>query len=135
MRRTYGELAERIRRVAGLLATCTDVGDRVALWSLNSDRYLELFIGIPCGDRVIVPHNTRWAEPELVAATVDAGARVLICDRDPGALADVVERVVRIDTGEYDEMLSASPELEPDITPDPSPVCSTPAGRPGRPRA
>ena len=73
-RRTYGELAERVRRVAGLLDAITDAGDRVALWALNSDRYLELFIGIPCADRVIVPHNTRWAEPELRYATTDAGA-------------------------------------------------------------
>ena len=64
-RHTYRQLAERVRRVAGLLSTCTDAGDRVALWALNSDRYLELFVGIPCADRVIVPHNTRWAEPEL----------------------------------------------------------------------
>ena len=49
----------------GCSSTCTDAGDRVALWALNSDRYLELFVGIPCADRVIVPHNTRWAEPEL----------------------------------------------------------------------
>ena len=107
-----------MRRVAGLMSTCTDPGDRVALWALNSDRYLELFIGIPCADRVIVPHNTRWAEPELVAATVDAGARLLICDRDPGELAGVVERVIRLDTGEYDELLAAAPELEPAVAPD-----------------
>ncbi len=117
-RRTYRELAERVRRVAGLMSTCTDPGDRVALWALNSDRYLELFIGIPCADRVIVPHNTRWAEPELVAATVDAGARLLISDRDPGELAGVVERVIRLDTGEYDELLAAAPELEPAVAPD-----------------
>ena len=87
---TYAELAERVRRVAGLLDAITAPGDRVALWALNSDRYLELFIGIPCADRVIVPHNTRWAEPELRYATTDAGAAVLICDRDPGGLADDV---------------------------------------------
>jgi long-chain acyl-CoA synthetase len=117
-RRTYGELAARARRVAGLLSACTDQGDRVAVWALNSDRYLELFIGIPCADRVIVPHNTRWAEPELVAATVDAGARLLISDRDPGELAGVVERVIRLDTGEYDELLAAASEQEPDVAPD-----------------
>ena len=118
------------------LAARAPPGDRVALWALNSDRYLELFIGIPCADRAIVPHNTRWAEPELVDGTVDAGARVLICDREPGGLADVVDHVVRLDTGEYDELL-------------PRPRSwtsaygartmwrgsSTPAGRPARRRA
>ena len=117
-RRSYAELATRIRRVAGLLESITDDGDRVALLALNSDRYLELFVGVPCARRVIVPHNTRWAEPELLYATQDAGAKVLICDREPGALADVVERVIRLDTGEYDTLLDAAPEAEPAVTPD-----------------
>lgn len=105
-RRTYGELAERIDRVGALLRQLTAPGDRVALWSLNSDVFLELFMGIPAAGRIIVPHNTRWAEPELVYATEDAGARVLICDRDPGALAGSVDRVIRIDTGEYESLLA-----------------------------
>ena len=117
-RRSYGELAERVRRVAGLLESITTTGDRVAVWSLNSDHYLELFIGIPCADRVIVPHNTRWAEPELLYSTTDAGARVLICDRDPGGLAEVVEHVIRLDTGEYEDLLAVAPEREPAISPD-----------------
>ncbi len=117
-RRTYGDFVARVRQVAGLLEQITEPGDRVAVWSLNSDRYLELFVGIPCANRAIVPHNTRWAEPELVYATSDAGARVLICDRDPGAMADVVERVIRLDTGEYDELLAAAPPSEPDVEPD-----------------
>ncbi|MGI9612371.1 MAG: class I adenylate-forming enzyme family protein [Acidimicrobiales bacterium] len=118
IRRTYSELAQRVRRVAGLMEAITDPGDRVALWSLNSSEYLELFVGIPCAGRAIVPHNTRWAGPELVYATTDAGAKVLICDRDPGEMADVVDRVIRIDTGEYEELLEGSPESTPDVAPD-----------------
>lgn len=117
-RRTYDELAVRVRKVAGLMESVTAPGDRVALLSLNSAEYLELFVGIPCANRAIVPHNTRWAEPELIYATEDAGAKVLITDRDPGALVDVVDRVIRIDTGEYEELLAAAPELEPAVTPD-----------------
>ena len=114
VRRTYTELAERVRRVAGLLDSISAKGDRIALWSNNSDRYLELFIGIPCAGRAIVPHNTRWAEPELVYATEDAGARILICDRDPGGLSRVVERVIRLDTGEYDELIAAATPVDAD---------------------
>ncbi|MEL7157571.1 MAG: AMP-binding protein, partial [Actinomycetota bacterium] len=117
-RRTYAELGTRVRKVAGLLATISEPGDRVALWALNSAEYLELFVGVPCADRAVVPHNTRWAEPELIYATEDAGARLLICDRDPGGLADVVDRVIRIDTGEYEQLLAAAPEAEPTVTPD-----------------
>jgi long-chain acyl-CoA synthetase len=122
VRRTYGELADRVRQVAGLLATVSEPGDRIALLALNSDRYLELFVGIPASGRVIVPHNTRWAEPELAYATRDAGARVLICDRDPGGLAGLVERVIRLDTGEYDDLLAAAAapddDASPAVTPD-----------------
>lgn len=120
VRRTYAELADRVRRVAGLLEEITARGDRVALWALNSDRFLELFIGVPCAGRVIVPHNTRWAEPELIYATEDAGARVLICDRDPGGLAGVADRVIRIDTGEYDRLLDGATPTEPStpVAPD-----------------
>lgn len=118
-RRNYGELAARVRKVAGLLESITEPGDRVALWANNSDVYLELFVGIPCANRAIVPHNTRWAVPELIYATKDAGAKILITDRDPGPdLAATVERVVRIDTGEYEELLAEAPESEPDVTPD-----------------
>lgn len=120
VRRTYSELADRVRRVAGMLESISARGDRIALWALNSDRYLELFFGVPCAGRAIVPHNTRWAEPELIYATEDAGARILICDRDPGALSRVVDRVIRIDTGEYDALIDAATPLEPadPVTPD-----------------
>ncbi len=117
-RRTYAELATRVRKVAGLCESITDVGDRICLWSANSAEYLELFVGIPCAGRAIVPHNTRWAEPELLYATTDAAATVLICDRDPGGLVDVVDRVIRLDTGEYEELLAAAPESEPVVTPE-----------------
>jgi len=118
-RRTYGELATRVRKVAGVLESISEPGDRIALWANNSDYYLELFLGIPCANRAIVPHNTRWAIPELVYATEDAGAKILITDRDPGPeLSGIVDRVIRIDTGEYEDLLTAAPEAEPAITPD-----------------
>ena len=104
-RQTYRQLVERVDRAASLISTISEPGDRIALWSLNSDHFLELFLAIPASGRVIVPHNTRWAEPELVYATEDAGARILIADRDPGGLANSVDRVIRLDTGEYDELV------------------------------
>ncbi len=118
-RRTYSELGTRVRKVAGLLEAITEPGDRVALWAHNSDIYLELFVGIPCANRAIVPHNTRWAIPELIYATEDAGAKVLITDQDPGPeLSKVVDRVIRIDTGEYEELLAAAAESEPQVSPE-----------------
>lgn len=116
----YRTFADRVRRAGTVVASVSEPGDRVALWALNSSSYLELFFGIPAAGRVVVPHNTRWAEPELRYATEDAGARVLICDRDPGGLAAVVERVIRIDTGEYDDLVDAADPtpFDPTVTPD-----------------
>lgn len=121
-RTTYRELARRVDLAASFISSISDPGDRIALWSLNSDRFLELFLALPAAGRVIVPHNTRWAEPELIYATEDAGARILIADRDPGGLAGSVDRVIRLDTGEYDELLTAHAAPGADIErvdPDP----------------
>jgi long-chain acyl-CoA synthetase len=68
---------------------------------------------------VVVPLNTRHAEPELRYALEDAGARVLITDRDPGALAKTVERVISLPE-DYERLLAAAPEVElgVDVTED-----------------
>lgn len=112
-RLSYAELGDRLRRVHGALRDLgTEPGDRVAILSFNSIAFTELYCGISMAGRVQVPLNFRWAEPELAYALEDAGARVLLCDRDPGRLADIVERVVRIDLGEYDELLEATTPVD-----------------------
>ncbi|MDJ0770976.1 MAG: AMP-binding protein [Ilumatobacter sp.] len=112
-RLTYHEFGHRLRRLHGaLVELATDPGDRIAVLSFNSIPFVELYCGIPMAGRVQVPLNFRWAAPELAYALRDAGARVLFCDRDPGGLGDIVERVVRIDLGEYDELLDSAPPLE-----------------------
>jgi len=111
-RLTYRQFDARLRRLNGLLASMGLAdGDRVAVLSFNSIPFTELYCGISMGGRVQVPLNFRWAEAELAYALEDSGARVLFCDRDPGALADLVERVIRIDLGEYDEALAAADEV------------------------
>lgn len=109
---TYAELGRRCRRLAGALGELTEPGDRVAVLAANSAPYLELYVTVPASGRVIVPLNTRHAEPELRYALTDGGVRVLFCDRDPGGLADVVERVVRIDeidgASAYEDLVAAA---------------------------
>ena len=112
-RLTYRQFGARLRSLNGYLRQLgLQPGDRVAIVSFNSIPFTELYCGISMGGWVQVPLNFRWAEPELAYALEDSGARVLFCDRDPGGLADLVERVVRIDLGEYDEALGASDEVE-----------------------
>ena len=109
-RLTYRSLHDRLQRVHGaLLGLGLSPGDRVAILSFNSIPFVELYCGIPMAGMVQVPLNFRWADPELSYALDDSGARVLFCDRDPGPLADLVERVIRLDTDEYDDLLAAAP--------------------------
>ena len=105
---TYAEFLDRIGRLQHVLADlgCAR-GDRVAVLALNSIAFVELYCATSVAGRVQVPLNFRWAEPELAYALADSGARVLFCDRDPGALADLVDRVIRIDLGEYEALLAA----------------------------
>jgi acyl-CoA synthetase (AMP-forming)/AMP-acid ligase II len=108
-RLTYRQFDERLRRLNGYLRSLDlQRGDRVAVLSFNSIPFTELYCGISMGGWVQVPLNFRWAEPELAYALEDSGARVLFCDHDPGGLADLVERVVRIDLGDYDVALDAA---------------------------
>ena len=104
----YARLVDRCRRLgAGLVAIGLQPGDRVALLAANGHRCLEAFVGIPSHGMVVVPLNTRLAEPELRAIVVDSGARVLVTDRDPGSLSACVERVVSM-PDDYERLLASS---------------------------
>jgi long-chain acyl-CoA synthetase len=85
-------------------------GKKVALLAANSDTYAELYAGVPSSGRAIVPLNSRWAEPELAYALEDAGAEILISDRDPGVLRDSVNQVLSLE--EYEHHLSTSEPME-----------------------
>lgn len=94
---TYRELDDRCRRLAGALdALGVQPGERVAILAANGHVYLETYLAVPASGRVVVPLNTRHAEPELEYALVDSGARVLITDRDPGRLGGLVEHVLGV---------------------------------------
>jgi long-chain acyl-CoA synthetase len=112
VRLTYAETWSRCCRLAGALAQLgVQPGERVAILALNSHQYLEVYLAVPASGRVIVPLNTRHAEPELRYALEDSGTRVLITDRDPGALARTVERVISL-PDDYETLLAAAPEAE-----------------------
>src|SRR5690242_19137852 len=55
---------------------------------------------------MLVPLNTRLAEPELVSIVAHSGARVLFTDRDPGALGRGVERVIELGD-EYERLIAS----------------------------
>lgn len=79
--RDFAAHVDRVARLAGGLGSFgIESGDRVAMYSLNSDRYLEHLMAVPWADAVLAPVNTRWAEPEVVHGLNDCDARVLIVD-------------------------------------------------------
>ena len=64
-RRNWREVGERVARLAaGLRSLGANPGDRVAILSLNSDRYLELYLATAWAGAVIVPLNIRWSPLE-----------------------------------------------------------------------
>lgn len=79
--RTYAESADRVARLAaGLGALGVNVGDRVGILSLNSDRYHEFLLAVPWAGAVVNPVNTRWSTSEMAYSLVDCETSVLFVD-------------------------------------------------------
>jgi long-chain acyl-CoA synthetase len=93
--RTWIELADRVARLAGALqALGVGKGDRVAILSLNQDRYLELYLGVAWAGAVIVPLNIRWSALENEDALRDSRPKVLAVDAAFAAIgAELAQRV------------------------------------------
>ncbi|MDO8773135.1 MAG: long-chain-fatty-acid--CoA ligase [Burkholderiaceae bacterium] len=99
---TFRELADRVARLAGALQKLgMQSGDRIAMLSLNSDRYLEYQMAVPWGGGVLNPCNIRWSAAEILYSLEDSGSTILLVDetfrplveqfrRDSSTLRDVV---------------------------------------------
>ncbi|GAA5315294.1 MAG: long-chain fatty acid--CoA ligase [Candidatus Pelagadaptatus aseana] len=78
---SWSETLERISRLAaGFASFKPDDGDRVAILSLNNDRYYEAMFATFWASLCVVPMNTRWALPENTYALTDSGSRILLFD-------------------------------------------------------
>ena len=81
-RRNWREIGERVSRLAaGLRGLGANPGERVAVLSLNSDRYLELYLATAWAGAVIVPLNISWSPLENEDAMRDCRAVVLVVDK------------------------------------------------------
>jgi acyl-CoA synthetase (AMP-forming)/AMP-acid ligase II len=90
--RTWTECAARVARLAAaFLELGVRPGDRIAVLSLNSDRYYEAFLAVPWAGAVINPINTRWAAQEVAYAIVDSETGVLLVDE---TFASMVPEIV-----------------------------------------
>ncbi|MEP7706144.1 long-chain-fatty-acid--CoA ligase [Paraglaciecola sp. 25GB23A] len=78
---TWTQMLERVARLAGGLQQLgMKPGDRVALLSLNSDRFIEYYFAVVWGGGAMMPMNIRWAAAECAYALNDAQAEILIVD-------------------------------------------------------
>lgn len=104
-RRTWSETVERVARFASFLrARGLRPNDRVAILSLNNDRYFEALFAVPWAGGVVVPINTRLAVAEIDFLLQDSGATVLLVDENFGPMLEKFSRakqlgtIVRFDT-------------------------------------
>lgn len=78
---TWETLLNRVQKLAGALQKLgMKPNDRVALLSLNSDRFIEYFFATVWGGGAMMPMNIRWSPAECAYAINDAGAEILIVD-------------------------------------------------------
>src|SRR6476661_7113859 len=79
---TYRQVAQRIRRLAGALdALGVPPSARVGSFGWNSQRHLELYMAVPCTNRVLHTINHRLFADDIVYLVNDAADDVVFVDR------------------------------------------------------
>lgn len=93
---SWCQMLDRVARLAGALQNLgLKTGDRVALLSLNSDRYIEYYFATVWAGGAMMPMNIRWAAAECAYALNDAGAEILIVDETFKGVASEVQPQVK----------------------------------------
>jgi long-chain acyl-CoA synthetase len=124
---TYAEHASRVLRLANALRKELGVepGDRVAVMSLNSGAFEELYHAGMLGAAVLNPLNLRFAPRELTHVLSDSATKVVFVDVwfagviDSVRAAAGVEKVVLMGEGDgphdvrYEDLIAAGEEMVP----------------------
>ena len=109
-RETYGEWADRTRRLGGVLDTLgISATGRAATFAWNSARHLECYFAIPCSGRVLHTLNIRLFADQLTYIVNHAEDEVIFVDRSLLALLmplvptfETVRHIVVMDDGKGD---------------------------------
>ncbi|MCM2250797.1 MAG: long-chain-fatty-acid--CoA ligase [Ramlibacter sp.] len=92
-KRSFAELGQRVAKLAGALRQVgLAAGDRVGMLALNSDWYLEYYLGTYWAGGVVNPINTRWSAAEIAYSLTDCQTRILLVD---DAFAGMIEDLRR----------------------------------------
>jgi long-chain acyl-CoA synthetase len=111
--RTYGEMAQRVVRLAGALrAFGLAPGDRVAVAATNSPDYLEVLYAIWHAGLAAVPANAKLHGSELGYILEQSGARVCFASQaiESGIAAHApktLERLIVIGAIDYEKLFAA----------------------------
>jgi acyl-CoA synthetase (AMP-forming)/AMP-acid ligase II len=90
-RHTYRQLVGRVSKLAGAMqAMGIAKGDRVGILSLNSDRYLEVYLAVFWLGAVINPANTRWSAAELAYSFNDCDTTTLFIGDEHCPLVEAI---------------------------------------------
>jgi fatty-acyl-CoA synthase len=106
-RTTYGEWAQRTRKLGGVLdALGISADGRVATFGWNTARHLELYFAVPCTGRVLHTLNIRLFPEQITYIANHAEDEVIFCDRSLTALLfpllktfETVRHVIVMDDG------------------------------------
>jgi fatty-acyl-CoA synthase len=141
-RRTYGELAHRVRRLSGGLAELGIThGDRVAWLGDNHPAYLETLFAVARAGAVFAPVNHGLRAEAIADLLHDYAPKVVVVgpsseviDVPAGMLAVQVRDDT--DTGEYEGLIRQAPAHRPPTAVDPDEVCIMPhtSGTTGSPK-
>jgi fatty-acyl-CoA synthase len=110
---TYAELGERVDRLChALTALGVKPGDRVATFSWNTQRHLELYLAAPCMGAVLHTLNIRLFPEQLQYIVEHADDRLMFLDPSLREVWDAsgasVDRIVELGD-EYEELLADQP--------------------------
>jgi fatty-acyl-CoA synthase len=126
-RLTYAQLDEQADRLArALMASGLDVGDRVGIWAPNCAEWALTQFATAKAGIVLVNINPAYRSTELAYALEQSGCRLLVSAQsfktsDYVAMVDEVrgdlpglDRVVFLDTPDWDELLAGADAVEPE---------------------
>ena len=136
VRLTWKQFNERINRLAnGLSGIGVEKGTKVAVLALNCHRYLEIYYALAKLGAVAVPLNFRLSPEELTYVTNHSDAEFFMADVGFMEVANAImpsldnmKQSIALNGPEegwldYEEMLSATPDTEPDVEVDEDDLC------------